>query len=455
MTATCDICGKKFKSQFALTGHKKMKNDAEHRAWREKNIVANDRPEIQKSAVQSQIYPPEVLEKAKELIEKERRDEIINEYYKNAIQPMFKNGSWLDNDTHQGILAKKDEDHKLAISSITASHQREKEDMERQIEYQGIEINNLKEQIFRLNGYIGNRLDNEVRSGQEELKHNQEVFNAETVDFARYKKAELSKLDQEKDETERKKKIVEMRENIVADREESLKKQKEDFAKYKERVDNALEEKIKNVNNREYNVIESEKRFQKLVDETGKEFDLERKSIKDSKEKCEREIKNKEDKQVEKKKDDEEKIKKEWEKINKIKKEQKAEGQRLQKKETRLLTNRIFDIFLPPNTYCEGPKRFDGTDHAGNQNNQGTFSNDIHPEGNKKDKPRVFPALSPVPFSGEPFMKSGFSPMLISGDNVKAVESSSKPVFQSGYSTCYFGAGNFDKDSKNGSKVSS
>ncbi len=286
MVAVCDICGNKFKSQFALTGHNKMKNEAEHRAWREKNIVANDRPEIQKSAVQTGMYSPEILERAKEFVEKERRDEIINEYYKNAIQPMFDNGSWLDNNKHFSILAKKDEDHKLEKSVITASHQREKEDLERQIEYQGIDINNLKGQILGLNGFINKRLDDEVRNGQHKLKYDREVFNAEKVNFDRYKKVEQSKLDKSKSELEKNQKIVEMRENIVAGGEESLKKQKEDYAKNKERVDNALEEKIKNVNNREHNVIESEKRFQKLADETEKEFYLERKRIKDSKEKC-------------------------------------------------------------------------------------------------------------------------------------------------------------------------
>jgi len=336
MTAVCDICGKKFKNQFALKGHKKMKNDAEHRAWREKNIDANDRPEIQKSAVQTGMYSPEVLEKAKEFVDKERRDKITNEYYKNAIQPMFDNGSWLDNNKHFSILAKKDEDHKLEKSAITASHQREKEDLERQIEYQGIEINDLKGQNFQLNGYIDYRLDSEVKNGQDKLKYDREVFNAETM-----KKTEL----------ERKQQNVEMREDIVAGGEDSLKKQKENFAMSKERVANALEEKTKNVNSREHNVMESEKRFQKLADEMEKEFDLERKRIKDFKDKCEREIKNKADKQLDEKKDDQGRMAKELEKINKIKKEQKNKEKRLQKKETRLLTNRIFNISPSPNTH--------------------------------------------------------------------------------------------------------
>jgi len=450
MNEVCNICGQKFKSLFALNGHKKMKDDIAHRAWREKNIDSNDRPEIQKSAVQPGMYSPEVLEKAKELIEKGRRDEIINKYYKNAIQPMFDNGSWLDNKNHQSIMAKKDEDHKLEKSAITASYQHEKKTLEHQIEYQGIEIKNINEENFRLNSYIDNTLYNEVGRGREALNHDIEDFNAITMDFHRYQKAELSKLDKKNDETERKKKIVEMRENSVAEREESLKKQKEDFAKYKERVDNALEEKINNLNNREHDVMELEKRFLRLTNETEKELDLERKSIKDFNDNCEREIKNKEAKLVDEKKDDEDKIKKEWEKINKIKKEQKAERQRLQKRGIRLMTNSIFNMFSSPDTSYAAPKLLDGTDHAANQINQSKVGNDIHPEDNKNDKHRVFTVLSPAPSSGEPLIKSGFSPTVISGDEVKAIESSDEPVMQSGYSTCYFGAGNFNRKAPSG-----
>jgi len=441
MVAVCDICGKKFKSQFALTGHKKIKNDAEHRAWREKNIVANDRPEIQRSEVQPGMYSPEVLEAEKEFVEKKRRDEIINEYFKNVIQPMFDNGSWLDNNKLQSILAKKDEDHKYEKSAIAASHQREKDDLEYLIENKGIEITNLNGHILSLNGYIDNTLYDEVGRGRGELNHDIEVFNAETMDFHRYKKAEISKLNRENDGTERREKIVEMRENSVAEREESLKRQKEDFAMSKERVVNALDKKTKNVNNREYNVIELEKGFLKLVDETGKEFDLERKSIKDSEDKCERELKNKEDELVDKKKDDEEKITKEWEKNNKIKKEQKNKEKRLQKKETRLLTNSIFNMFSSPDTSYEAPKLLDGTDHAANQNDRGTFRNDLPPEGNSNNLYRAIPVSS----SCIPISQSGNSQMLISSDNVKTIENNGAPVLQSGHTTCYFGAENFSK----------
>jgi len=49
----------------------------------------------------------------------------------------------------------------------------------------------------------------------------------------------------------------------------------------------------------------------------------------------------------------------------------------------------------------------------------------------------------------------GFPQCYISYDEVKAVESSGAPVFQSGYIAHYSGVGNFNKNSKNGSKISS
>lgn len=55
----------------------------------------------------------------------------------------------------------------------------------------------------------------------------------------------------------------------------------------------------------------------------------------------------------------------------------------------------------------------------------------------------------------EPSMQSGLSPTLISGDEVKTIEKSGEPVLQSGYTISYFGIGNFNKNSKKGSKVSS
>jgi hypothetical protein len=48
-----------------------MKKDTEHRAWRENNIVVNDSPEIQKSAIQTGMYSPlKFLKKQKNLLKK-------------------------------------------------------------------------------------------------------------------------------------------------------------------------------------------------------------------------------------------------------------------------------------------------------------------------------------------------------------------------------------------------
>jgi hypothetical protein len=160
MVAICEICGKKFKNQFALNGHKDLKNDAAHRAAREKNIDRNDRSELKKLEIQSQEYPTEVLEKVKEILEQEKKDKINDEYFKKTIQSMFETGQWLEKDTHQRILDKKNEDHKLEISSLKSAHKKEIDDLlsEKQDEISFVKSNHYYEKQ-KLNDSIRNLLN--------------------------------------------------------------------------------------------------------------------------------------------------------------------------------------------------------------------------------------------------------------------------------------------------------
>ena len=109
------------------------------------------------------------------------------------------------------------------------------------------------------------------------------------------------------------------------------------------------------------------------------------------------------------------------------------------------MTNRFFNIFSSQNSNYEESKRFDSADHAANQNDRGTFRNDLPPEGNSNNIYRAIPVAYPVSSSGVTILQSGNSQMLISSDEVKTIENSGTPVLQSGYSTCYFGTGNFNK----------
>ncbi len=103
------------------------------------------------------------------------------------------------------------------------------------------------------------------------------------------------------------------------------------------------------------------------------------------------------------------------------------------------MTNRIFNISPSPNSNYKESKRFDSTGHVANQNDRGTFRNDLPPEGNSNNLYRAIPVSS----SGIPISQSGNSQMLISSDNVKTIENNGEPVIQSGHTTCYFGAENF------------
>ncbi|UCF13555.1 MAG: hypothetical protein JSW06_04665 [Thermoplasmatales archaeon] len=449
MKAMCEVCGKKFKNPFALTGHYKMKDDAPHRAWREKNIKSNVQPKTQKSAVQHGPYSPDVLEKAQELVEKEAKDKIINEYFKNIIMPLFDNGTWLDFNKHQSILAKKDEDHQLEISSIEASHQIEKENLENQIYNQSVEINFLKDENFRLSNYIDNRFDGEVGRWRKELTHKQE-------DFARYKEAELSNLNKLKAEIDKKQKDVELRENIIAEREEDIIKREDDFEKNKKTYDCILKEKIKIIKKREENVTESEKELIRVVDKKKNELNNERKKIKEYHEKWESEIKYKVDKQIEEIKNDQEKIINEWEKIDKVKEEQKAESKRLENLQKKLRGAWCSNKFLLPCPNCKDPMLFDTNNPEINQKIRKIFGNYTHPECRTRYEQKKPVILSPFLSSGEPNVQSGVQPIVISDEKVNVAENSGDPVYQSGFTRFYAsGMENFDKTSSKSNAFSS
>ena len=107
---------------------------------------------------------------------------------------------------------------------------------------------------------------------------------------------------------------------------------------------------------------------------------------------------------------------------------------------------------------------FDAADPDTHQKLDRLFGNDMHIECRSKFEQRNPTVLIPVSYSGEPILQSGFpqinqygretigddpniepsmqsghSPTLISGDEVKAIENSGEPVYQSGYNTYYSG----------------
>jgi hypothetical protein len=155
----------------------------------------------------------------------------------------------------------------------------------------------LNNNYWQLQYYVENRFDIEVRQGQEQLRGEREVFNAEKTRFLQYTKDQLLDLDNLNTGVEMRRKAVETRENKVAEREEKIEKQENELEASKNRWNKQYSEFITSIKTRVDNIAydycdELVKRcFEKQITE----IDQQRKEIKDQKEQFikEREILNK------------------------------------------------------------------------------------------------------------------------------------------------------------------
>lgn len=98
--------------------------------------------------------------------------------------------------------------------------------------------------------YVENRLDDEVRHPQEQLKHDQEVLNAERTRFLAYEKETQSNLNTLSFEVEEKRKANEIREKQLNEREEKQLNRETEFNAYKNRCENKISESITAITNR-------------------------------------------------------------------------------------------------------------------------------------------------------------------------------------------------------------
>jgi len=252
---------------------------------------------------------------------------------------------------------------------------------------------------------------------------------------------------------------LDLREEKVKKREENTKKEKEEIKtqtdkqkleinEFRNKAHEKINEVINTVDKRAKDVTESEKKLKIWHNEKKKELSMDEKRIKDYLDKCIGTIK-----------DMQSQIKKDQETNNKIQKEQRAEGQRLEKLQTRIRKTRGFNKFSLPCSYCRKPMFFDAADPDTHQKLDRSFGNDMHIECRSKFEQRNSTVLIPVSYSGEPILQSGFSriiqsgretiggnpniepsmpsgvsPTLISSDEVKTIENRGEPVMQSGYS---------------------
>ena len=360
-----------------------------------------------------------------------------------------------ENEAKDNLVTKNQQD----ISWINATNEREKDTLNNRIRNLLWQKVGLEEKIGDLHDYIGNFLDDAGRRERENLRHQEEDLIVRKTDVDSYVKRQKSNLDGLFFESDEKLKSVEMREEKLVEQEGKLKKREDTLDKNTKIMHNTLEESIKAIEKREQNVTNLEKGLKKWNAEQNDELDTKRKKIKD----------------------DQEKITQEWETIKKTVEELRTEEQRLQEWQKLMNKTRGFNKFSLPCPQCEKPMLFDANKQEIYQKINQTFGNYTHPECKSKSEQQEHVILRPVSISGEPVVRSGFSPIILSGgepmvtmsglepvvqsrfpsvtqsgEETKIVESSNGTMIQSGYSPInYFGTKNLDKTSKKTGTVSS
>jgi len=273
--------------------------------------------------------------------------------------------------------------------------------------------NDLNEKNLQLHYYIENRLDIDLRQGQEKLLSDREALHVEKTNFDRYMEVQRSNLDKLFFEANEKLKTVEIHEEIFNDQEGKLKKREAEFDENRTRMYDTLEESIQALKKREENVAVLEKGLKRWNDEQKDELDAERKKIRY----------------------DQEKITQKLKVINKTVEELRTEKHRLQEWQKLLNKTRSFNKFSLPYPHCEKPMLFDANKQETYQKINQTFGNFTHPECRPKSEQQKHVILRPVSLSVEPVIQSGFSPIIQSGLEPIVVECSGEPVVRSGISS--------------------
>lgn len=148
------------------------------------------------------------------------------------------------------------------------------------IQYKDTQIQNLcrdntvlRNENGNLHNYIDSRLDNEVRQGQEQLKHDREMFTEEKKAFTEDKEKQQTtlnnkfcELERKLDELKLKQEAAGKHETQLAEREVKVKKREDGLEATRTRMDDALQERITAVILREKNVITFENAIKRWVD---------------------------------------------------------------------------------------------------------------------------------------------------------------------------------------------
>jgi len=378
----------------------------------------------------------------------------------NLNNIIFENNTTINN--LRNSISEKD----ILIQNIQDEMSQLKDTFNRQIEMLHNHMRNLsnknielEETVGDLSGYIGDYLDDAGRRERENLMYEKEKFEM----YREEQQSAFNKLfiaaDEDLKVLEKREVKLDLLEEKVKKREENTKKEKEEIKtqtdkqkleidEFRNKTYEEINRVINTVDKRAKDVTESEKKLKMWYHAKKKELSMDEKRSKEHLDKREGIIK-----------DMQSQIKKDQEKNNEIEEGQKAERQRLEKLQTHIRKNEGFNKFSLPCSYCRKPMFFDAADPDTHQKLDRLFGNDMHIECRSKFEQRNPTVLIPVSYSGEPILQSGFpqinqygretigddpnvnpsfqsgfSPTIISSDEVKTIESSSEPVMQSGYS---------------------
>lgn len=205
-----------------------------------KDIKKNtEPPQIQKDAVTVQPpYSKEVLEKAKEFIEKEKKEEIIDDYWRNILHPLIDEGELFTKEGHEDKIKELKKSHNSEISELKTSYDSEISQVKREKQDLGNKIRKLcgdNEALWETKGslsdYIGNYLDDAGRRETRRLEQVRESLATEKTNFNIDKEKEnktlkklaldnyneLKKIEKQKEAVEKKEKEIEKRKEQLAE----------------------------------------------------------------------------------------------------------------------------------------------------------------------------------------------------------------------------------------------
>ena len=143
------------------------------------------------NTLQSSSIPKDVLEEAKKIIEKRHKDEIIEEYWKEYLDPLFDSGEWLIKEIHNNEINELSAEHRKEFSRFKNNYERKMQNLQT--------VNQkLNEDNSHLQTFIDNRLDDAGRREKFACVKEQNRIEQERYDFDLVCMEKQNRIEQER-----------------------------------------------------------------------------------------------------------------------------------------------------------------------------------------------------------------------------------------------------------------